>query len=1754
MNEARPHRRNGLRGAIMLAMATGLGSLTPGNALAKPQIEISVDDAQINEGNSITYRVEMTNPPPTPEIIPVSVQIWSAATGTNPVPVNIGDMGHHRLWFTEGVERHALSVRTTRDTATNATTTVTAKITSSARFTISGGASVGAAVTDHSEPVVEVGAGTRTVTVNEGETAQLIVELDDTAQADLNVNIRTEVTAGAGSHYPRLHPSHIGTRTVLVRRGQRRAFVPVASHDDNAVNGDKTVTLTVLAGTGYTVASDNAGTATFLGDIAASATDARRQGADTTTVRWAGCGRDRVMNEGGNAAQLTVEVEGSVDAQWTFTPSTNTNAKYTAEAAEDFIATNAIATHTMEPFEKSRTFTVSTVNDEAIEAQEKFALDLTVNGPIAKNVKVSKRCGRKVARIIDDDIANLSVGKQTRRVVEGAEIALQIAVDADTGTTCPIPFAITVRGRAHGTAAAINTLNANARGTRTTNIAACAGGPATITFPTREVQGDQGTRKVVIELWTTDANSEARDPRHARIEIDGARSALAKYTVYIDESDTSTPVNIPGTKVRLQGGATPNQGRLEVFHDSAWGTVCDDYWNNSSAGVACRSLGFPAGTVKPAHDYTRAYYGAGAANLPIHFDDVRCNGSETTLFDCRRRANGHNCKHNEDVGVNCLSGSDPAIPEGLPIVIMDVRSSTLKVNEGDEAVFWVERIEAGTTALKVDVIVTALNGDAAQSPAQSYLGFPEEDIGPRTVTIPAGRTRASFAVTLQDDDVLPENHPQAKADLVASTRYQLGATHSATATYTDGSYRITEAGQREFDDTDDYQVMGWKDCGEELVVNEDDGVAQLVIESQSGKTAAYSHSLVRVNMEGGASRHNDYNDADGTGPITIEPFTTERAFDVRIIKSRQIEYDESFTISMFRNSLTDHIVVNSGCSLKSILILDTDIGEFTIGERVRTVTEGDEIVFNIDLPSENGQHVVPFPVEAKMVPDAGSVGALAGNTGEAFTARITTGTKHTEIKIQTTQSAGDQGTHTVHFDATIRGAEDYQGDIDDRSDRVFLEGTQEAVRYTVHISDSEASTTIDPNQPRGVDPPRGKKPNPATPVTATLHGVPDEHDGSNAFTFELHFAPSPKGLSYRTVQDALFAITNGQITKAKRLVPKQSQAWEVSVQPSNDEDLSIRLRATPQCDEAGAVCTAQGGALKTGLTRTVPGPVKVSVAGAAVDEAPGATLEFEVRLSRAANETITVDYATADASARAGEDYNAAAGTATFASGSTKQSIAVTVRDDSHNEGAETFELRLSNPTPARVKLADAIATGTIRNSDPMPKTWMTRFGRTLGSQVVEGISGRIHTSDHSHVSVGGIEIGTSGDETPQTQWRDSVDPLGEKAAENILRTSSFHWSNATDGAEETSTVNAWGRFASERFEADESNVAMGADVTTGLLGVDAQWARGLAGVMLSWTRSEGTYHAEDGGNAGQGDIGASMSGVYPYASIRLNERILAWGLVGGGSGELMLERKGERALPTDLTLRMGAVGLTGQILDGSGPSGIELDAKSDVMRVWTRNAKTDDLIATKGDVSRIRLRVQGARSFSSPSGATFTPNMEIGFRHDAGDAETGAGVEIGAGARYDSGALSAEGRVRGLVAHEERGYEEWGASATVEFAPGRSGRGLSLAITPRWGTAHSAADQLWSAGSTKALGLDTRDAAGRHLDLLAGYGVGLGADRGVLTPYAGMTLGADAGRTMRGGAWWRLGENVQMNIEALRESTEQTHETKLRVGARVQF
>ncbi|XP_026513552.1 neurotrypsin-like [Terrapene carolina triunguis] len=103
-----------------------------------------------------------------------------------------------------------------------------------------------------------------------------------------------------------------------------------------------------------------------------------------------------------------------------------------------------------------------------------------------------------------------------------------------------------------------------------------------------------------------------------------------------------------GPPVRLADGESTKEGRVEVFLNGQWGSVCDDGWTDKDAVVVCRQLGY-SGAAKAR---TMAYFGEGHG--PIHLDNVECSGTERTLGECVKPDNGiHNCWHSEDAGVSC---------------------------------------------------------------------------------------------------------------------------------------------------------------------------------------------------------------------------------------------------------------------------------------------------------------------------------------------------------------------------------------------------------------------------------------------------------------------------------------------------------------------------------------------------------------------------------------------------------------------------------------------------------------------------------------------------------------------------------------------------------------------------------------------------------------------------------------------------------------------------------------------------------------------------------------------------------------------------------------------------------------------------------------------------------------------------------------------------------------------------------------------
>ena len=104
--------------------------------------------------------------------------------------------------------------------------------------------------------------------------------------------------------------------------------------------------------------------------------------------------------------------------------------------------------------------------------------------------------------------------------------------------------------------------------------------------------------------------------------------------------------------IRLVGGKTYNEGRVEVNYNGEWGTVCDNEWDDTDAGVVCRQLGFGLSGLA----VYSASFGEGSGLISLN--NVLCTGEEPILPRC-----GHlgvnitrSCTHSDDAGVRCLGG------------------------------------------------------------------------------------------------------------------------------------------------------------------------------------------------------------------------------------------------------------------------------------------------------------------------------------------------------------------------------------------------------------------------------------------------------------------------------------------------------------------------------------------------------------------------------------------------------------------------------------------------------------------------------------------------------------------------------------------------------------------------------------------------------------------------------------------------------------------------------------------------------------------------------------------------------------------------------------------------------------------------------------------------------------------------------------------------------------------------------------------
>ncbi len=371
-----------------------------------------------------------------------------------------------------------------------------------------------------------------------------------------------------------------------------------------------------------------------------------------------------------------------------------------------------------------------------------------------------------------------------------------------------------------------------------------------------------------------------------------------------------------------------------------------------------------------------------------------------------------------------------------------------------------------------------------------------------------------------------------------------------------------------------------------------------------------------------------------------------------------------------------------------------------------------------------------------------------------------------------------------------------------------------------------------------------------------------------------------------------------------------------------------------------------------------------------------------------------------------------------------------------------------------------------------------------------------------------------------------------------------------------------WGRAAQSGFDGREGRFSLDGEAVTAMLGADYARDRWLAGmaVMRSSGEGGGSYADPDGGSgAGSGTgaqhcldddggmdadnpcIGAvrgaggkvesTLTAAIPYLALQASERVKLWGALGHGVGEVMLKPELGEMLKSDISWSMASLGLRGDLLptqespgseSGSGAGGPALALVSDALWAGTSSEKTHGLAASDSDVTRLRLGLEGSWKAPLEGGASITPKLEMGMRHDGGDAETGFGVELGGGIAWMDPRLGLSLDVSGrtLIAHGNDDLKDRGFAASLAFEPDpASERGLSLALRQEMGgQAKGGLDALFRADP-----LEDRTGSGEtaaRWTAEAAYGFPAFSGRFTGSPHVGLGL-ATAARDYSLG--WRL-------------------------------
>ena len=472
---------------------------------------------------------------------------------------------------------------------------------------------------------------------------------------------------------------------------------------------------------------------------------------------------------------------------------------------------------------------------------------------------------------------------------------------------------------------------------------------------------------------------------------------------------------------------------------------------------------------------------------------------------------------------------------------------------------------------------------------------------------------------------------------------------------------------------------------------------------------------------------------------------------------------------------------------------------------------------------------------------------------------------------------------------------------------------------------------------------------------------------------------------------------------------------------------------------------------------------------------------------------------------------------------------------------ARKFDRQLPRRDGSTAELSFVVGSGfygsasqeVAEGGDAVIESVLPQVMRAITASTLDAVSGRIERAISDTAPAAGFSFG--GASTLSDVLLANGHALGNDTFDfgRLLAGSSFTLplDAAGNGGGLFGNLAFWGRGDYRDFSGgNPQSVGYDGSVVSGSVGIDTKvGADVLAGVAL--TQARGSVDYTDS-HALSGELTTSLTSVNPYVGWQMQGGMNLWAMAGYGTGEVEIGDESADAQASDLTQRMVAAGVSGPLLasdDASG--GTSLNLKGEAAFTSADIDGSGSLESMSLSASRQRLVLEGVYDQRLASGATFSPSLEIGFRNDGGDGETGTGIEAGGALRYADAAsgLTVEGRVRTLLSHSGD-YEELGVSGLVRIAPGGSGQGLALVVQPAWGQTGSGVNQLWENGVTAGVSPDNQ----ARLNAEVGYGLGAAPGMGVVTPYTGLGLAGAGAQWWRMGARWQVAAYASVNVEGV--------------------